>query len=102
MLCRGFWPMLLSVEGVPDAVLLMAGDCFLLWRGLPFCLAIDLSLTPVDYRAFLPARKNGDMAPHKESGGRYVVGGYFALTGSHVDILLRSLPPIVHIRKESD
>jgi AraC-like DNA-binding protein len=92
----------LSVEGVPDAVLLTAGDCFLLPRGLPFCLATDLSITPVDYRVFLSARKNGDTVSHHESGGRYVVGGHFVLTGSHADILLRSLPPIVHIRKELD
>jgi AraC-like DNA-binding protein len=91
----------LTVEGVPDAVLLTAGDCFLLPRGLPFCLATDLSLTPVDYRAFLPEKRNSDAAPHKE-GGRYVVGGHFILTGSHVEFLLKSLPPIVHIRKESD
>jgi hypothetical protein len=87
----------LSVEGVPDAVLLTAGDCFLLPRGLPFCLATDLSLTPVDYRAFLPEKRNSDAAPHKE-GGRYVVGGHFILTGSHAEFLLKSLPPIVHIR----
>jgi AraC-like DNA-binding protein len=92
----------LSVEGVPDPVLLTGGDCFLLPRGLPFCLATDLSLTPVDYRVFLSARKNGDPAPSNGNGGRYVVGGHFILTGGHADILLRSLSPIVHIRKESD
>jgi AraC-like DNA-binding protein len=92
----------LAVEGVPDAVRLTAGDCFLLPRGLPFCLATDLSLTPVDYRVFLSARKNGDTVPPSENGGQYVVGGHFVLTGSHADILLRSLPPIVHIRKQSD
>ncbi|WP_254061686.1 AraC family transcriptional regulator [Granulicella sp. L60] len=92
----------LSVEGVPDAVLLTAGDCFLLPHGLPFCLATDLSLTPVDFSKFLMALKSGEMAPRKEGGGHYIVGGHFVLTGSHADILLKSLPPIVHIRKESD
>jgi Cupin len=42
----------LSVESVPDEVLLTAGDCFLLPRGLPFCLSTDLSLPPVDFHAF--------------------------------------------------
>jgi AraC-like DNA-binding protein len=92
----------LSVGGVPDAVLLTAGDCFLLPRGLPFCLATDLSLPPVDFGTFLAALKNGDTVSHKEGGGHYIVGGHFLLTGSHADILLKSLPPIVHIRKESD
>jgi hypothetical protein len=37
----------LVVEGVPEPVLLHAGDCFLLPRGLPFRLTTDLSLEPV-------------------------------------------------------
>ena len=32
----------------------------------------------------------------------FVVGGYFGLAGNHAGILLGMLPPIVHIRKESD
>jgi AraC-like DNA-binding protein len=92
----------LSVEGVPDPVLLTAGDCFLLPRGLPFSLATDLSLTPVDFHTFLSALKNGDAISHKKAGDRYLVGGHFLLTGSHAGTLLNSLPPIVHIRKESD
>jgi AraC-like DNA-binding protein len=92
----------LSVEGVRDAVLLTAGDCFLLPRGLPFCLATDLSLTPVDFYTFLSELRSGDTVSRNEGGVRYLIGGHFILTGSHADILLRSLPPIVHIRKESD
>ena len=97
----------LSVEGIPDAVRLTAGDCFLLPRGLPFSLSTDLSLTPVDFRVFLAARKNGDVSPHNDGGddfggGGFIVGGHFVLTGGHAEMLLGFLPPIVHIRKESD
>ena len=92
----------LSLEGVPDAVLLRAGDCFLLPRGLPFCLATDLSLTPVDFQTLLAARRAGSAVSNHEGGGRYIAGGHFLLSGSHADMLLGSLPPIVHIRKESD
>ncbi len=92
----------LSVEGVPDAVLLTAGDCFLLPRGLPFCLTTDLSLTPVDFNTLRTARRLGGAVSNHEGGGRYIAGGHFLLTGSHADMLLGSLPPIVHIRKESD
>jgi hypothetical protein len=91
----------LSVEGVPDAVLLTAGDCFLLPRGLPFCLATDLSLACRLQHTPLSARSGGAVS-NNEGGGRYIVGGHFVLTGSHADILLKSLRPIVHIRKESD
>jgi AraC-like DNA-binding protein len=91
----------LSVEGVPAPVRLNAGDCFLLPRGLPFSLATDLSLKPVDFRILLEAHRSQAAASAKTSE-RYIAGGHFLLTGSHADMLLQSLPPIVHIRKESD
>jgi AraC-like DNA-binding protein len=92
----------LTVEGVSEPVLVTAGDCFLLPRGLPFSLATDLSLTPVDFNTLLAARKPGDAVSIHEGGGRYIAGGHFLLPGSHAGMLLESLPPIVHIRKESD
>jgi AraC-like DNA-binding protein len=92
----------LSVEGVPDPVLLTAGDCFLLPRGLPFCLATDLSLKPVDFNTLRSTQWPGSSVSNHEGGGRYIAGGHFLLTGGHADMLLGSLPPIVHIRKESD
>jgi AraC-like DNA-binding protein len=92
----------LSLEDISEPVLLTAGDCFLLPRGRPFSLSTNLSLPPVDFRVLLEALKNGDAAAPHEGRQHYIVGGYFAFTGSHADILLNSLPPIVHIRKESD
>jgi AraC-like DNA-binding protein len=41
-------------------------------------------------------------APGLTEGAQYIAGGHFVLTGVHADILLRSLPPIVHIRREAD
>ena len=92
----------LSVEGIPEPVLLTAGDCYLLPCGRPFSLSTNLALKPVDFRVFLEARKNSDAATPYEGGKHYIVGGHFAFSGSHADILLSALPPIVHIRKDSD
>ena len=92
----------LSVEGVSDAVRLKTGDCFLLPRGRPFCVASDLILAPVDYRSFFPTRQNGGIATLNGGGDFSIVGGHFALAGNHAGILLGMLPPIVHIRTESD
>jgi AraC-like DNA-binding protein len=93
----------LAVEGVPDAVHLAAGDCFLLPRGWPFRLATDLTLTPVDALTLLAnARRNGGIASFNGGGDCFIVGGHFALTGGYASMLLSVLPPIVHIRKESD
>jgi AraC-like DNA-binding protein len=92
----------LSVEGLADPLLLTEGDCFLLPRGLPFCLATDLALEPVDFRVLLEAWQSGQAQPWSGEGGGVLAGGHFLLSGGPADDLLRSLPPIVHIRKESD
>jgi AraC-like DNA-binding protein len=92
----------LSVEGVPDAVRLKTGDCFLLPRGRPFRVTSDLGLTPVDARTFFPTPLNGGIALCNGGGDFSLVGGHFALTGNHAGVLLGMLPPIVHIRKEAD
>jgi AraC-like DNA-binding protein len=92
----------MSVEGVPDAVRVKAGDCFLLPRGRPFTLASDLSLTPVDVKKIFRMPLNGGIASCNGGGDCFGVGGHFVLTGNHADILLGVLPPIVHLRTESD
>jgi AraC-like DNA-binding protein len=92
----------LSVEGVPDAARLTAGDCFLLPRALPSCLASDLKLEPVDAPKIFPFPLNGRIASCNGGGDCLLVGGNFVLTGKPADILLAELPPIVHIRKESE
>jgi AraC-like DNA-binding protein len=92
----------LSVEGVPDVVRLETGDCFILPHGRPFRLASDLTLTPVDAYTIFPTPLNGGIGSCNGGGDCFGVGGHFALTGKHASILLGVLPPIVHIRKESD
>src|ERR1700760_795368 len=93
----------LSVEGVPDAAYLEMGDCFLLPHGRSFRLATDLSLPPVDALPLLTtAERRGGIALINGGGSCCIVGGHFAFIGDHAGILLGVLPPIVHLRKESD
>ena len=92
----------LSVEGVPDAVRLEAGDCFLLPRGRPFRLASDLTLTPVDALTIFTTARDAAVATHNGGGDFFGVGGYFDFAGDRAGILLGVLPPIVHIRRETD
>ena len=93
----------LAMDDVPDAVLLKAGDCFLLPRGRPFCLATDLALTPVDAVSMLAgATRQGGIAIINGGGSCCIVGGHFAFTGNHASVLLGMLPPIVPLQKESD
>jgi AraC-like DNA-binding protein len=92
----------LAVDGVPDPVPLSAGDCFLLTRGRPFRLASDLSLPAIDALTLLHGKSNGGLTIFNGGGKSFIVGGHFILDGKSADILLSVLPPIVHIRKESD
>jgi AraC-like DNA-binding protein len=92
----------LAVEGVAEPVLLRAGDCFLLPRGLAFRLATDLSLEPVHYTLAWDRLSKAHSVSEIPEGARYIAGGFFAFTGGHSEMLLQSLPPIVHIRRESD
>jgi AraC-like DNA-binding protein len=92
----------LAVEGVPDAVRLKTGDCFVLPSGRPFRLASDMSVPPVDaVPIFSPAREGG-VVTYNGGGDLFLVGSRFAVSGNHAGLLLGMLPPIVHIWKESD
>lgn len=92
----------LSVDGVADPVRVRTGDCFLLPRGRPFRLASDLALAPVDALTVFSRVRDGGITSYRGGGDFFSVGGHFALAGSHADILLGMLPPVVHIRTESD
>jgi AraC-like DNA-binding protein len=92
----------LAMDGVPDPVRLKTGDCILLPSGRPFRLASDLALAPVDAESISSATRDDDIAALNGGGECFGIGGYFAFAGRHAGILLGVLPPIVHIRKESD
>lgn len=93
----------LLVDGIMDAVRLESGDCFLLPHGRPFRLATDLALAPVDALTLLASAKGqGGLSLINGGGGCCIVGGFFTFTGNHAGILLRALPPIVHLERESD
>jgi AraC-like DNA-binding protein len=94
----------LSVEGVDDAVCLKAGDCFLLPSGRPFKIATDLNATPMDAQTFIAQMRSGNGSSYTINGGGecFIAGSHFALAGNHASILLGVLPPIVHLRSESD
>jgi AraC-like DNA-binding protein len=92
----------LAVEGVAEPLALASGDCFVLPRGLPFRLASDMALTPVDALALMKTKRNGGMHTYNGGGDFSLVGGHFVLSGDHAGVLLQMLPPIVHIREEAD
>lgn len=92
----------LSVAGVPDAVRLRTGDSFVLPSGRPFRMASDMSLEPVHASTIFPPERAGGVVTLNGGGDFFCVGSRFAVSGSHANILMGMLPPVVHIRSESD
>lgn len=92
----------LAVEGIAEAVLLDEGDCFVLPSGRPFRLASGLSVPSLDASAIFPAGRAGGVVTVNQGGSFSLVGSRFAVSGNHAEMLLGLLPPVVHIRKESD
>ena len=90
----------LSVNGMDDPVFLKTGDGFLLPSGRPFRLARDLALTPSDGVKIFAAPRQGNIAVCNGGGDFLLVSNRFALAGNHANVLVRMLPPIVHIRDE--
>lgn len=95
----GCW---LVVEDVAEPTWLEAGDCFVLPSGRPFRLASDVALTPQDSRTAFPPAQPGGTVTLNGGGGVLLVGSRFAVAGSHAAILLRLLPPIVHIGRRAE
>lgn len=95
----GCW---LAVEDVPEPVRLEAGDCFVLPSGRPFRLASDMAIPPVDSKTIFPPARPGGVVRVNDGGGLFLAGSRFAVAGSHAGLLMGMLPPIVHIRKESE
>jgi len=92
----------LSVEGIPDVIRLDTGDCFLLPSGRPFRIASDMAVTPVDASQIFPPARRGGVVSYNGGGDFSLVSSRFALAGDNAGVLRRMLPPIVHIRRETE
>lgn len=92
----------LAVDGIEDAVRLEQGDCFVLPMGRPFRLSSDLRLPSVDASTIFPRARAGGVVTDNGGGSFALVGTRFAVSGNHADMLVGLLPPIVHLREETE
>jgi AraC-like DNA-binding protein len=92
----------LVVDGVAEPIGLKGGDCFLLPGGRAFRLASDPALPATASTEIFGAPRIGNVVTMNGGGDLFLVGSRFVLSGSHADILLAMLPPVVHIRKEAE
>lgn len=91
----------LTVEGVGE-VLLEPGDCVLLPKENAVRLGSSADTPAVDVSAVMPRFPEGGVVTINGGGAVFGFGGYFEFGGRHAQVMLDVLPPIVHIRRESD
>lgn len=92
----GCW---LAVEGQPP-VRLRQGDCFLTSKPLPYTLASDLSVPPVEAHQVF-ARREDHTAVIGTGADLFMIGGRFGFDGEAA-LLLDSLPPVLVVGGESE
>jgi AraC-like DNA-binding protein len=92
----------LAMEGVNDPVRLSAGDFIVLPHGRSFRVASDLNIAPVDLLSVIKAPLNGNILCWQGGGGCLALSALFTFDGDDASLLLGALPPLVHIRKQTD
>lgn len=91
-----------SLEDASEPVRISEGEGFLLPHGKAFRISSDPSLTPVNVRDILPPVQDGRIITHNGGGDFLSVGGYFSLSEGQADLLLETLPALLHIRETTD
>jgi AraC-like DNA-binding protein len=91
-----------SVEDAPEPVRIRAGECFLLTHGKPFRIASDPAVKPIDIGDILASVPNGRIITYGGGGDFLSIGGYFMLSDGQADLLLETLPSLLHIQDSAD
>lgn len=91
-----------SLEDGPAPVRVQAGEGFLLPHGKAFRISSNPSLRPVDVRQILAAEPDGRIVTYNGGGDFLSIGGYFSLSEGQADLLLETLPAVMHIRDSAD
>lgn len=91
-----FW---LSVDDGTPPLKVEAGDFYLMTRGRPYIIGSDPALPAIDGRAFLAQHSGADgiVRAGQGDGLASAAGGRFTFEGDSAELLLKLLPPLVHV-----
>ncbi len=92
----------LSLEDAGEPVQIVAGDCFVLPSGRPVRISSDPALTPTLASQALAPDRDGETVIYNGGGDVLLTGSRFEVSGRHADVLLRTLPPVVHLKATAD
>ncbi len=88
----------LQVHGESQPQQLQQGDCFLMTRGMPFTLFSDLSQPVMDSDGHFQTLAPDELALSYGGDDTQLVGGRFDFTGIPTQLLLSTLPSLVHVQ----
>lgn len=88
----------LQVEGEQHPQQLHQGDCFLMTRGMPFSLFSDMSQAALNSDGHFQTLAPDELALHYGGNDIQLVGGRFDFSGVPTQLLLSSLPSLVHVQ----
>lgn len=92
----------LAVDGLQEPVRVLAGDCLLLASGRGYRVASNLSLPSLDGDSLVHSLLPNEIARFSAGTDCFGLAGHFDMAGENADLLLAMLPPVVHIREDSD
>ena len=88
----------LLVDGEQQPQFLHQGDCFLMTRGMPFSLYSDISQPVMNSDGHFKTLAADELALHYGGDDVQLVGGRFDFSGVPTQLLLSSLPSLVHVQ----
>jgi AraC-like DNA-binding protein len=97
---RGRCFLMLEEDGQP--IELVAGDCFVLPSGRHVRIASDPALTPMLASESLSPDRDGETVVFNGGGDVLLTGSRFDVSGHHAKVLLRTLPPVIHLKAAAD
>lgn len=92
----------LSLEDAEEPIEVVAGDCFVLPSGRPVRIASDPALAPMLASETLAPDRDGETVVYNGGGDVLLTGSRFEVSGRHAEMLLRNLPPVIHLRAAAD
>ncbi|ETI59537.1 AraC family transcriptional regulator [Sphingobium sp. C100] len=92
----------LSLEDAGEPVQIVAGECFVLPSGRPVRISSDPALTPTLASKALAPDRDGETVTYNGGGDVHLTGSRFEVSGRHADVLLRTLPPVMHLKSTGD
>ncbi len=92
------------IEAVTEPICVEEGDFYLITDGMPYCLASDPNAEVLDGVPIVAEKLGPDRIVRYGNGDMRVVGtgGSFTVDDELRDLLLKVLPPIIHIQASSE